>query len=99
MTNVFLFQITRGNLNGGQHEPLPIVTLARELNIDSINAYLYWSNGHSVECARLNGAERRPYYSGQLFSGKQGKKFAVYFFKSAMSILRVVVSQPTLYCL
>ncbi|XP_044740104.1 proto-oncogene tyrosine-protein kinase ROS [Chrysoperla carnea] len=63
--------ITRGNLNGGQHEPLPIVTLARELNIDSINAYLYWSNGHSVECARLNGAERRPYYSGQLFSGKQ----------------------------
>jgi hypothetical protein len=65
-------QITRGNLNGTQQEPLPILTVAKELNIDAIQAYIYWSTGHAVECARLNGKNRRTYYPAELFSGKQG---------------------------
>ncbi|XP_069689840.1 proto-oncogene tyrosine-protein kinase ROS isoform X2 [Periplaneta americana] len=63
--------ITRGNLNGAQQEPLPILTVAKELNIDAIQAYIYWSTGHAVECARLNGKNRRTYYPAELFSGKQ----------------------------
>ncbi|XP_021913370.1 proto-oncogene tyrosine-protein kinase ROS isoform X3 [Zootermopsis nevadensis] len=63
--------ITRGSLNGTQHEPLPILTVAKELNIDAIQAYIYWSTGHAVECARLNGKNRRTYYPAELFSGKQ----------------------------
>ncbi|KAF5278624.1 hypothetical protein FQA39_LY00666 [Lamprigera yunnana] len=63
--------ILRGNLNGTQQEPLPILTLAKELNIDAFQAYIYWSTGHAVECARLNGADRMVYHPAQLFSGKQ----------------------------
>ncbi|KAK4881780.1 hypothetical protein RN001_005099 [Aquatica leii] len=63
--------ILRGNLNGTQQEPLPILTLAKELNIDAVQAYIYWSTGHAVECARLNGADRMVYHPAQLFSGKQ----------------------------
>ncbi|XP_031333150.1 proto-oncogene tyrosine-protein kinase ROS isoform X2 [Photinus pyralis] len=63
--------ILRGNLNGTQQEPLPILTLAKELNIDAVQAYLYWSTGHAVECSRLNGADRIVYHPAQHFSGKQ----------------------------
>lgn len=54
---------------------MPILTLAKELNIDAAQAYLYWSTGHAVECARLNGADRMVYHPAQLFSGKQGDCF------------------------
>jgi len=47
--------------------------VAKELNIDAIQAYIYWSTGHAVECARLNGKNRRTYYPAELFSGKQGE--------------------------
>jgi hypothetical protein len=47
--------------------------VAKELNIDAIQAYIYLSTGHAVECARLNGKNRRTYYPAELFSGKQGK--------------------------
>lgn len=59
-------------MNGTQQEPLPILTLAKELNIDSIKAYLYWSTGYAVECAHLNGVDRMEYHHAKLFSGKQG---------------------------
>ncbi|XP_073955418.1 receptor protein-tyrosine kinase sevenless isoform X2 [Choristoneura fumiferana] len=63
--------ITRGNLDGGNREPVPIVTVAKELTIDSLGAYIYWNTGHAVEAARLNGEKRMVYYPAQLFSGKQ----------------------------
>lgn len=56
---------------GLQQEPLPILSPAKELNLDAVNAYIYWSTGDAVECARLNGSDRRVYYPAQLFSGKQ----------------------------
>lgn len=59
-------------MNGSQHEPLPILTVAKELNVDSIEGFIYWSTGHAVECARLNGKQRKTYYPAELFSGKQG---------------------------
>ncbi|KAJ8934365.1 hypothetical protein NQ314_013406 [Rhamnusium bicolor] len=62
--------IIRGNLNGTQQEPL-LTALAKELNIDSIKAYLYWSTGIKVECAHLNGVDRIEYHDVQFFSGKQ----------------------------
>nr|CAD7258653.1 unnamed protein product [Timema shepardi] len=63
--------ITRCNLNGSQQEPLPILEYVKELVIDSVHAFLYWSSGHGVECARLNGMQRRVYYPKEIFSGKQ----------------------------
>ncbi|XP_060523893.1 proto-oncogene tyrosine-protein kinase ROS isoform X2 [Cylas formicarius] len=63
--------IIRGNLNGTQQEPLPILTLAKELNIDSVKAFLYWSTEYVIECTHLNGVDRVQYHHVELFSGKQ----------------------------
>ncbi|KAJ0183261.1 hypothetical protein K1T71_001237 [Dendrolimus kikuchii] len=63
--------ITRGNFDGSNREPVPIVTVAKELTIDSLGAYIYWNTGHAVEAARLNGENKIIYYPAQLFSGKQ----------------------------
>lgn len=52
---------------------MPIVTVAKELTIDSLGAYIYWNTGHAVEAARLNGENKMVYFPAQLFSGKQGK--------------------------
>lgn len=65
-------QITRGNFDGSNREPVPIVTVAKELTIDSLGAYIYWNTGHAVEAARLNGENKMVYFPAQLFSGKQG---------------------------
>ncbi|KAJ8952660.1 hypothetical protein NQ318_020975, partial [Aromia moschata] len=62
--------IVRGNLNGAQQEPL-LTALAKELNIDSIKAYLYWTTGIKVECAHLNGVDKIEYHDVHFFSGKQ----------------------------
>lgn len=66
-----LFQITRSNLNGSQQEPMSIFAIVKELTIDSLEAYMYWSTGHAVEVARLNGQDRRYYHSDEIFNGKQ----------------------------
>ncbi|KAK2578971.1 hypothetical protein KPH14_011171 [Odynerus spinipes] len=63
--------ITRANLNGSQQEPMSILAIVKELTIDSPEAYLYWSTGHAVEVARLNGQDRRYYHSDEIFNGKQ----------------------------
>ncbi|XP_012234446.2 proto-oncogene tyrosine-protein kinase ROS isoform X2 [Linepithema humile] len=63
--------ITRANLNGSQQEPMSILAIVKELIIDSLEAYLYWSTGHAVEVARLNGQDRRYYHSDEIFNGKQ----------------------------
>ncbi|CAG9858272.1 unnamed protein product [Phyllotreta striolata] len=62
--------ILRANLNGSEQEPL-LPLLVKELNIDSVKAYLYYSSGIKLECARLNGVERVEYHDVQFFSGKQ----------------------------
>ncbi|KAG7298948.1 hypothetical protein JYU34_017414 [Plutella xylostella] len=62
--------ITRGNLDGSNREPVPIVTVCKELSIDSMGAALYWSTGHAVEAARLSGDNRTVYYPARLFQGK-----------------------------
>ncbi|XP_026669122.1 proto-oncogene tyrosine-protein kinase ROS isoform X4 [Ceratina calcarata] len=63
--------ITRANLNGSHQEPISILAIVKELMIDSLEAYLYWSTGHAVEVARLNGQDRRYYHSDEIFNGKQ----------------------------
>lgn len=50
------------------------MTVAKELTIDSLGAYIYWNTGHAVEAAKLNGENKMVYYPAQLFSGKQGTK-------------------------
>lgn len=69
---ILFLQITRGNFDGSNREPVPIVTVAKELTIDSLGAYIYWNTGHAVEAARLNGENKIVYFPAQLFSGKQG---------------------------
>lgn len=49
------------------------MSVAKELTIDSLGAYIYWNTGHAVEAARLNGENKIVYYPAQLFSGKQGR--------------------------
>ncbi|XP_045468365.1 proto-oncogene tyrosine-protein kinase ROS isoform X2 [Harmonia axyridis] len=61
----------RGNLNGTQQEPLSISAVAKELEIDSVKAYIYWSTGYAVECAHLNGVDKIDYRKAKFFSGKQ----------------------------
>ncbi|XP_076250339.1 receptor protein-tyrosine kinase sevenless isoform X2 [Rhynchophorus ferrugineus] len=63
--------IIRSNLNGSQQEPLSILTLAKEIAIDSIKAYLYWSREYVVECAHLNGEDKMEYDHLEPFSGRQ----------------------------
>lgn len=48
-----------------------ILEMVKELMIDSLEAYLYWSTNHAVEVARLNGQERRYYHLNEIFIGKQ----------------------------
>lgn len=50
---------------------MSILAIVKELMIDSMEAYLYWSTGHAVEVARLNGQDRRYYHSDEIFNGKQ----------------------------
>jgi hypothetical protein len=61
-------------LGGGAEESelLPLITVAKELRLDSEHAQLYWSTGHAMESARLDGKNRTVYFRAQLFSGKQG---------------------------
>ncbi|VEN47844.1 unnamed protein product [Callosobruchus maculatus] len=62
--------IVRGNFNGTEQEPL-LTVLAKELHIDAVEAYIYWSSGIKIECARLNGMDKFEYHDVQYFSGKQ----------------------------
>lgn len=62
--------ISRANLDGGEAEHFPIITIARELAIDSLSAYIYWATTHSVEYSRLNGMQHQLYFQTNLFSGK-----------------------------
>jgi proto-oncogene tyrosine-protein kinase ROS len=73
MLHNYLFQIKRCSLTGEDQEPLPIFEIAKEIHVDSLNAYLYWSTSYSVESSRLNGQNKTVYYPAQLFSGKQGQ--------------------------
>lgn len=66
-----VLQISKADLNGSAQEPISILTIVKELTIDSLEAYLYWSTGHAVEVARLNGQDRRYYHSDEIFNGKQ----------------------------
>lgn len=61
----------RSNMNGSDQEPISILTNVKELIIDSLEAYLYWSTGNTIQVARLNGQERRYYHSDEIFSDKQ----------------------------
>ncbi|XP_030754698.1 proto-oncogene tyrosine-protein kinase ROS-like isoform X3 [Sitophilus oryzae] len=63
--------IIRSDLNGSQQEPLSILTLAKEIVIDSVKAYLYWSREYVVECAHLNGEDKMEYDHLEPFSGRQ----------------------------
>jgi proto-oncogene tyrosine-protein kinase ROS len=63
--------ITRSYLNGEQQEPLPILTLAKEIKIDALQGWIYYSTGHAVEACRLNGKDKHIYVQLQLYSGKQ----------------------------
>lgn len=66
-----MFQIFRSNLDGTRQEPLLLSVVAKELRIDSVKGYLYWSTGYKIECARLNGVEKFEYHDVEYFSGKQ----------------------------
>ena len=46
------------------------MTFAKEIAIDSVNGYIYWATGYSVEFSRLNGMNRMKYTETDLFSGK-----------------------------
>ncbi|XP_025159700.1 proto-oncogene tyrosine-protein kinase ROS isoform X2 [Harpegnathos saltator] len=63
--------IVKANLDGTHQDPMSIITTAKELTIDSLEAYLYWSTGHDVQVVRLNEQDKRYYHSDEIFNGKQ----------------------------
>jgi proto-oncogene tyrosine-protein kinase ROS len=63
--------ITRGNLEGEQPEILPIIAAATQIRIDSLRGNLYYSTSLTVDTCRLNGKNRRNYYSERAYSGKK----------------------------
>lgn len=54
-------------MNGTSRESIPIVTIGKELRIDSVEGFIYWNTGHAIECARLNGERKITYYPPELF--------------------------------
>ena len=46
--------------------------IAKELKVESVGGYLYWSTGFAVKSSKLNGKEQHSYYSTGFFSGKKG---------------------------
>lgn len=46
---------------------MPIVTVGKELKIDSVGGFLYWNTGHAIECSRLNGENRIPYDPADIY--------------------------------
>ncbi|XP_025412408.1 proto-oncogene tyrosine-protein kinase ROS isoform X3 [Sipha flava] len=69
--------ILRENLFGGQREILLVSDIAKELKVESVGGYLYWSTGFSVKSSKLNGKEQQIYYSADYFSGKKVMSLAV----------------------
>lgn len=63
--------ISRCNLDGSQFETLPLFSNVKELVLDSVNALMYWSTGHSIEVATFNAIHKHKYYQGDYFSNKQ----------------------------
>jgi len=62
----------RENLFGGQRELLLESNIVKELKVDSVGGYLYWSTGFSVKSSKLNGKDQKSYYNADYFSGKKG---------------------------
>jgi proto-oncogene tyrosine-protein kinase ROS len=52
-------------------ERLQLVTMAREIAVDSFKGLLLWSTGHSLEMSRLNGYSHGTLFQTGLFSGAQ----------------------------
>ncbi|ODM95791.1 Proto-oncogene tyrosine-protein kinase ROS [Orchesella cincta] len=50
-------------------ERLQVITMAREIAVDSYKGLLLWSTGHSLELSRLNGYSHRTLHQTGLFSG------------------------------
>lgn len=69
--------ILRENLFGGQRELLLASNIAKELKVESVGGYLYWSTGFAVKSSKLNGKEQHSYYSTDYFSGKKVMSLAV----------------------
>ncbi|GFQ68878.1 proto-oncogene tyrosine-protein kinase ROS [Trichonephila clavata] len=65
--------------SGSMPEALPIITMAKEIAVDSWNAFLYWITPNSVERSRLNGMEHFVYMKHALFSGKHVMGLALNF--------------------
>lgn len=63
--------ITRGRLNGEQQEPLSIIAAAREIKIDALRGNIYYTTGLTIDTCRLNGKNRKSYFSVAAYSGKQ----------------------------
>ncbi|KAJ8678681.1 hypothetical protein QAD02_014468 [Eretmocerus hayati] len=62
--------IFRSNQNGSRREPIILAGMVKNLLIDSMEAYLYWSTSRTVEVVRLNGEGRRWYRSEEDFNGQ-----------------------------
>ncbi|XP_050428827.1 proto-oncogene tyrosine-protein kinase ROS isoform X2 [Adelges cooleyi] len=63
--------ISRENLCGGQKEELLILSndFVKELKVESVGGYLYWSTEYTVQSSKLNGKGHH-YYTVNHFNGK-----------------------------
>ena len=54
LLSLLLLQIYRCGIDGNLPENV-YQSAARDLVIDAVGGYLFWTTPHSVECSRLNG--------------------------------------------
>ncbi|XP_050535151.1 proto-oncogene tyrosine-protein kinase ROS-like [Daktulosphaira vitifoliae] len=62
--------ILRENLFGGQRELLISSSTAKELKVESVGGYLYWSTEYSIQSSKLNGKELYNYYTVNYITGE-----------------------------
>lgn len=66
--------ITRGTLSNFEPEVLfPLSAREADIKIDSLNGFLYFSTGHSVEFCRLNckDKDKKEFYSMEAYTGRK----------------------------
>lgn len=89
--------ISRCNFDGSSVETLPLFSTVKELRIDPINAFLYWSTGHAIEVASLNALVKYKYFQTAPFSGHLVQGLAIDYDQQSLYFLVKTVDAVMLY--
>jgi proto-oncogene tyrosine-protein kinase ROS len=89
--------ISRCNLDGSSVETLPLFSTVKELRLDSINAFMYWSTGHAIEVASMNALLKYKYFQISPFSGNSVQGLAIDYNQQKLFFTVKTTEQNILY--